>query len=1020
MRTDYVTQIEDVLGNVAVGVVVLSASDLRIFYANRYILERIADLQDMQHILPIPTSIGTQKETSSEIKVPGEQQWQHRSIADVLPEKIHRQVQPILEQVARNGRQAQHEPDASDSAEQHKHTTAHYVELPFEGFLESRGRTYWNIQIEYRASAPMIAMTESEEQQAATLLLTIEDVTEQVRSRLQIAAIHAISSASVGPTSLHVVLDRILQVLQDMFGSQRCAIFLLEHSPATSDENSAETTSQSSTHPLAGQKRSIVTTRIVAQKGLHPISHNWQTLVDEHVLLASLIQQPGIRVITDTRTEPQLHFPYLNIEGSPCRPGSVLSVPIFEPTHTIRQKVHEEGHQEEGSTVFGTIEVYHLRARGFPKEEVLLLEQFARQAGLAIHNARLLGSIDHLARSSARNARQKEKIMQAIPDGVVIFDPRWRVADFNQAARDLLGWSDEVLSLTIDQAFARSKATFFNDFYRRPNLVARIEQRALAQSEDNEKIHAANGQHYHIHTTYTPIRDELGNIFAFIVIYHDVSDAVAARERIEAEVVARTAEIEQRNTALQIIQREQELLNVRMSTLLESLPVGVILVSATNNSIVMSNRQAIQLLLEIGYTIEAASNSEEAQQRVVGMDCEQLLRSITMYDTTNTPYPYEDWPLYTALHEGQSNTTEMHALRKDGQTIYLFVSAAPLRDAQNNISSAVLVYQETTRIKMLERSREDFFTTMAHELKTPLANIRAHLSALLAQDMEWTSEQQYTLLQTADQQVDRLVGMINHFLDASRVEAEALRLEIEPLLLPELIEDLEERLQALITSSQRRLIIQQPDQVPAVRGDYELIISVLTNLLSNAFRYTPEGDTVELKIELVNETQRQRAGGVRISVSDHGPGISKEQQSMLFTRFSTFAALNRPSSESPGQPEITRRLQARRWSPATGLGLYISRGIIEAHGSQLQLISTLGQGATFLFNLPIYREKRRKARENTAKEGVIKENILKENITKAGILQDKAARNNINRNDVKMQKSSSRSTSKGVKDVDQQ
>src|SRR5579859_2139156 len=113
---------------------------------------------------------------------------------------------------------------------------------------------------------------------------------------------------------------------------------------------------------------------------------------------------------------------------------------------------------------------------------------------------------------------------------------------------------------------------------------------------------------------------------------------------------------------------------------------------------------------------------------------------------------------------------------------------------------------------------------MAHELKTPLANIRAHLSALLARDMQWSGEEQMDFLQTADEQVDRLVGMVNYFLDASRVEAGALRLELEPILLPEMFEDLQERLEALITSSQRRLEIIMPRQLPAVLGDYELIM----------------------------------------------------------------------------------------------------------------------------------------------------------------------------------------------------
>ena len=97
---------------------------------------------------------------------------------------------------------------------------------------------------------------------------------------------------------------------------------------------------------------------------------------------------------------------------------------------------------------------------------------------------------------------------------------------------------------------------------------------------------------------------------------------------------------------------------------------------------------------------------------------------------------------------------------------------------------------------------------MAHELKTPLANIRAHVSALLAEDLLWSPEAQRNFLQSADEQVDRLVGMINHFLDASRVEAGALRLELEPILPPEMLEDLRERREALIANSGRQLEIE--------------------------------------------------------------------------------------------------------------------------------------------------------------------------------------------------------------------
>jgi signal transduction histidine kinase len=424
---------------------------------------------------------------------------------------------------------------------------------------------------------------------------------------------------------------------------------------------------------------------------------------------------------------------------------------------------------------------------------------------------------------------------------------------------------------------------------------------------------------------------------------------------------------EQRNQALQDTQAGQELTHARMSLLLEHLPTGVILVAAENAAITVINRRAMEMLEQLGASVEPLNNTEEARTQTIGRDCEQLLRTIPVYNASGASIPYEEHPLHKALVYGQTAEAELQMIRKDGQAIHLLINTTPLHTPDGTVSSVILVLQEITRIKTLERAREDFFTTMAHELKTPLANIRAHLSALLTNDLQWSSEEQHDFLQTADEQVERLVDMINQFLDASRVEAGALHLELEPLLIPELFEDLQDRLEALISSSKRSLHLDVSPQLPAVRGDYELIISVLTNLLSNAFRYAPEGDIVQLSAQAIFDTNPRGSSAslspvaVRLSVTDRGPGISEEQQAILFTRFSTFAAMSRPSAQRPGQPVLERRQKSERWSPATGLGLYISRGIVEAHGSKLTLVSSTGQGATFSFLLPVFTGKRKHA-----------------------------------------------------------
>ncbi len=657
--------LEHILGNVSVGVATIDGVSLRIDYINCY----------LHTLLSAPWNT---------CEVLGEH------VSTLLPAELHPLVLPLLRHVAQSGERVQHD------------------EIPYEGFLQTRGRTYWRVVIERlpdSLSTRQTNLVPTANASGPTLLVTLEDVTETVRSRLHVNAIHSISSAIAGPSSLHLVLDRILQVLYEMVGSRRCAIFLLDPTPDAEKS------------PLPNAVRR--TASIAAQKGIHPDSQSWHPQVDQHVLLGRVIQEGHTLILPDTRLAPELVFPLLDDKGATCPPGSVLCVPIFDPRPETAPRPLPDSSAHTLDPILGTIEVYHRRPRGFPIEEVQLLERFAQQAGLAIQNARLFRDIDRLAQAASHHAQQE----------------------------------------------------------------------------------------------------------------------AAARERIEAEVVARTLELQQRNEALQRSQEARELISKRM--------------------------------------------------------------------------------------------------------------------------------------ELLQHAREDFFTTMAHELKTPLANIRAHLSALLARDLHWSIEEQYDFLQTADEQVERLVGMINQFLDASRVEAGALRLGLEPILLPELFEDLQDRLQALIQTSQRTLQLQIEPELPTVRGDYELIIRVLTNLLSNAFRYAPEGDTVQLTAAALFEPSTSPSPSpevVRISVTDRGPGITSEQQAALFTRFSTFAALSRPSRNRPGQPQRPHRERSTRWSSATGLGLYISRGIMEAHGSSLTVSSSPGQGASFSFTLPVFKDAQEPRRTGQSKK----------------------------------------------------
>src|SRR5712692_6523032 len=470
----------------SVGVAMLDCTDLRLQYANPYLLSLLDALSHTQNVI-----------------------GQH--LDEFIPDEFLKVALPLLHQVCSTGQRLS------------------WGVIPFEGFLASRGRTYCRVSIE-RITAndgeQAFGEIEYEIRRAdATLLVTVEDVTELARSRLYVNAIDSISSAIVGPFALPQVLDRILQAVQEMVGSTRCAILLIDHTvsdvefyyPGFKEEEPAEAHPAHDIPPTA---------TIAAQKGVHLRSHDWRPQVSEQLLLGHIVRDRQTLIITDTSTIPEMKLPLLDDGGVPRRPGSVLCIPIFEPTpdrrrsgeETTSNGISEDISQANAGNVLGTIEIYHRRARGFPAEEVELLEQFAQQAGLAIQNARLFLRINQLARDAQRNLRQREHIMQAIPDGVIIYDSRWRVADANHAVRNLLGWSNDVIGLHITEALAKSTAIFQQETRSKAIFMAELDHRVQTRQVDEVKFTGADGKHYTMSRSYAPIHDDLGDVFATVVI----------------------------------------------------------------------------------------------------------------------------------------------------------------------------------------------------------------------------------------------------------------------------------------------------------------------------------------------------------------------------------------------------------------------------------------------------------------------------------------------------------------------
>src|SRR6266700_2773830 len=555
MEPEQSRQLEYILGHMTIGVAILDCADLRVRYVNSSLLSLLEEAWHCQGVIGL-------------------------RLAEIAPGEVLTVALPILQQVCSSGQ------------------STRFCDVPYEGLLKTRGRTYWHVSVEPLPEIVTNAEAEkrpdseiqSSQRVCDALLVTVEDNTSLARSRLHIKAIHNVSSAIAGPFALPQVLDRILQAVQEMVGSTHCAVTLIDQPISSLELHDAvleELQHFEKQHP-AGAASTI---RVAAQRGVHLRSQDWHPEVSEQVLVGLVIRHRRSLVIEDTSVVPEIEIPLLNDEGIPRRPGSVLCVPIFEPTavDNAGEGATSGGSPSSAGAVLGTIEVYHRRARGFPAEEVELLEQFAQQAGLAIQNARLFLRIDQLAKDASRNLRQREYIMQAIPDGVIIYDSRWRVVEANQSIRKLLGWTNDVIGLHITEALAKSKAIFSQDYKSKVNFVSELDERTRVKLIDEVKLTGADGQHYTLSRSYAPIHDELGDVFASVVIYHDVTEHVLARERIEAEVIERTAQLAQRNAALELARFAQDMARARMELLLERLPSGVILISAVDRSISMIN-----------------------------------------------------------------------------------------------------------------------------------------------------------------------------------------------------------------------------------------------------------------------------------------------------------------------------------------------------------------------------------------------------------------------------------------------
>jgi K+-sensing histidine kinase KdpD len=252
------------------------------------------------------------------------------------------------------------------------------------------------------------------------------------------------------------------------------------------------------------------------------------------------------------------------------------------------------------------------------------------------------------------------------------------------------------------------------------------------------------------------------------------------------------------------------------------------------------------------------------------------------------------------------------------------ITYAPLLDSEGGLLNIIATVRDITRFREADELKSTFISIISHELKTPVALIKGYVGTLRREDADWDRDIVNDSLKVIEEEADRLTTLIEDLLDSTRLQSGALKLKRSDVFFPVLVNHLMERF--TIQTEAHHFSIDFPDDFPIILADEQRLRQVISNLITNSIKYAPDGE--------INISGRYRDDEVIVSVTDEGPGIETNDIPHIFDRF-------------------YRSHEAARKTKGAGLGLYLARSIIEAHGGRMWVEKKEAKhGATISFSLP--------------------------------------------------------------------
>ena len=358
----------------------------------------------------------------------------------------------------------------------------------------------------------------------------------------------------------------------------------------------------------------------------------------------------------------------------------------------------------------------------------------------------------------------------------------------------------------------------------------------------------------------------------------------------------------------------------KMTAIVNSIAEGLILVDSNNR--VLHINPAAERLLNI-----SADSIDKDITKIIQNDelihiFEEDQRQILQHKPTNQ---------ISSKNEGINLISEVTLARYD-EKLVLRIIASPFLNENGLILGTVYLFDDITREKEIDQMKSDFISLVSHELRTPLTSIIGFVSFILDGKAGAINDRQRNSLARVQRQSKRLAALINDLLDISRIESGRIQMEQKPISLLEIVTQRLEEIRPQADEKSIQLALTAPESVPDIFGDEARMGQVFTNLIGNAIKFTPNNGEVSIKVEADGNL-------LHVEVIDTGPGIPAEERQKIFDKFYQLS-------------DISTRQQG-----GSGLGLSITKSIIEAHGGKLWIDDgNQGKGSNFQFVLPLVRE----------------------------------------------------------------